>query len=267
MHREKKSISPIINGVVGFPLSHTWSPKFHELIYKTKKINAVMQAFPQKNIKKMVEYMRAKPLQMLAVTAPHKQAIMKHIDVIDQTAQQIGSINTVINHQGKLYGYNTDIIGIKKALAKTKLKGKNVLVLGAGGSARTVCWFLKKNGAKIFCHNRTRQKSAALMKEFGGTAIAKKWLSVSKSLSPKIDVIINTTPIGMKPHSTTSPLPKKFLQKGQTVFDLVYNPVETQLLKDAKKAGCKTISGITMLSSQALTQVETWLKKMQNYSS
>lgn len=245
-----------LNAVTGFPLGHTLSPKLHGRIYGMLKINAVMLAFPQENIEAMIKTVRALNIGLLAVTLPHKQEVMKYLDHIDETAKKIGAVNTVINRGGKLYGYNTDIDGIREALKDTEIRGKNVLVLGAGGAARPLCWFLKKNGANIFCHNRTMQKAEELMKEFGGAALDEKALGKTKA-----DVIVNATPVGMEPHAGESPIDKKLLRGEQTVFDLIYNPAETQLLKDAKNIGAKTINGMPMLVAQALEQVKLWSGK------
>lgn len=245
-----------LNAVTGFPLGHTLSPKLHGCIYGMLKINAVMLAFPQENIEAMIKTVRELNIGLLAVTLPHKQEVMKYLDHIDETAKKIGAVNTVINRGGKLYGYNTDIEGIREALKDTEIRGKNVLVLGAGGAARPLCWFLKNNGANIFCHNRTMQKAEELMKEFGGAALDEKGL-----VKTKADVIVNATPVGMEPHAGESPIDKKLLRGEQTVFDLIYNPAETQLLKDAKNIGAKTINGMPMLVAQALEQVKLWSGK------
>lgn len=250
-----------LNAVTGYPLDHTWSPQLHEIIYKSIGVNAAMTALPEEHIEAIIKDMRILPIHLLAVTLPHKQEVMKYLDVIDETAKKIGSVNTVINRGGKLYGYNTDVIGLEHALRNTALKAKNVLVIGAGGVAQTISWFLKKEGANIFCYNRTNRKAVALMKKFGGRAVSLKGLEKAK-----IDVIINATPVGMAPNMNESPFPKKFLRKDQTVFDLIYNPLETRLLKDAKKAGAKTIPGLTMLIVQALAQVQLWLDKAPNYN-
>jgi 3-deoxy-7-phosphoheptulonate synthase len=245
-----------LNAVTGYPLSHSRSPQLHEIIYGFLNVNAVMLAFPNRDIAAVIRSVRALPVRLLAVTSPHKQAVIKYLDVIDPAAKKIGAVNTVVNRSGKLYGYNTDIIGIQSALAGIKLKGKNVLVLGAGGAARAVCWFLKKNGAKILCQNRTQQKAEKLMREFGGKAVGQKDLKEAK-----IDLIINATPVGMFPKIGRSPFPKKLLRPNQIVFDLVYNPPETRLIKEAKAVGAKTVSGLKMFVGQALGQVKLWKGK------
>jgi len=250
----------VINAVTGFPLSHTWSPQLHSLIYKKVNVNAVMLAFPQRDIEAVIQCMRTLPIHMLAVTIPHKETVMKYLDVIEETAKEIGAVNTVINAKGKLYGYNTDILGIEEALKKTPIKAKNVLIIGAGGAARPLCLFLKQYGAKIFCYNRTVEKAEALMKEFGGNVITEKDL-----VKGKFDVIINATPIGMSPNINESPLPQNIFHEGQTVFDFIYNPLETKLLKDAKNAGATTISGVKMFIAQGLFQAQLWLGKEPKY--
>ncbi len=249
-----------LNAVTGFPLAHTWSPQIHELIYKTMNVNAVLLAFQQENIGEMIGIMRTLPIHLLAVTLPHKQEVMKHIDIIDDAAKKIGAVNTVVSLNGKLYGYNTDVVGIEHALEGVPLASKNVLVLGAGGAARPLCWFLQKQGANILCHNRTEQKAKELMKEFGGKSVSEKDLHEAR-----IDVIVNATPVGMEPHADESPFPKNLFHKDQAVFDFIYNPLETQLLKDAKAVGAKTVSGVVMLIAQALAQVELWLGKAPLY--
>jgi shikimate dehydrogenase len=260
MDPRKKSSHPdmhtVLNGVTGHPLGHTLSPGLHARIYEMLGINAVMLAFPHEDIGAVIASMRALPIHLLAVTLPHKQEVMKHLDHIDPVAREIGAVNTVVNRGGKLYGHNTDIIGIAEALKDVPVKNKNVLVLGAGGAARPLCWFFKKNNAHIFCLNRTRTKAEELMKVFGGTALDNEALAETR-----IDVIMNATPVGMEPHPDESPFNAHLLNSGQTVFDLIYNPSETRLLKDAKKAGAKTVNGMPMLVAQALEQVRLWSGK------
>lgn len=246
----------VLNGVTGHPLGHTLSPQLHGRIYALLGINAVMLAFPHEDIGAVIASMRALPIHLLAVTLPHKQEAMKHLDHVDSAAREIGAVNTVVNREGKLHGYNTDVVGIAEALKNVTVKDRNVLVLGAGGAARPLCWFLKKNSAHIFCLNRTRTKAEELMKEFGGTALDNE--AVTKT---RIDVIVNATPVGMEPHTDESPFDAGLLNSGQTVFDLIYNPSETRLLKDAKKAGAKTVNGMPMLVAQALEQVRLWSGK------
>lgn len=246
----------IQNAVTGYPLGHSLSPKLHGKIYEMLGVNAVMLPYPQENIETMIDIVKTLPIQLVAVTLPHKQKVIQYLDEVEKTAKEIGSVNTVINKNGKLFGYNTDIIGIAEALKDVEIKGKNVIILGAGGAARPLSFFLKNNHANIFCLNRTQTRAEELMREFGGTALDNRALEKTK-----IDIIINATPIGMAPKINESPFSEKLLQSDQTVFDLIYNPSETLLLKDAKKVGAKTINGMPMLIAQALEQVKLWAGK------
>ncbi len=245
-----------LNAVIGYPLEHSLSPAFHNNIYQQQNLNAVMLAFPHQNIAKLVTAIRTFQVGLTAVTMPHKQTIIPFLNSVDPVSKKIGAVNTVINRNGKLYGYNTDVVGIAAALAGTKLKNKKVLILGAGGVARAVAYFLQKQQAEIFCTNRTLSHAQKLMKEFGGKAISQE------KIDPlAINVIINTTPLGMYPHLEISPLPSIFIQKHQTVFDLIYNPLETKLLRLAKKRGAKAISGMIMFEAQAREQIRLWSGK------
>jgi len=246
----------LLNAVTGHPLGHTFSPTLHNAVYEKLGLNAVMLAFPQEDIKKFVEEIRTLPIHLSAVTLPHKLEIMKYLDEIDPVANEIGAVNTVINRKGKLFGYNTDVIGMEKGLEKTNLRGKKTLIVGAGGAARPASWLVKKLGGKLLCVNRTHEKAVQLMGAFGGKA-----LTMNQLKPDDIDIIINCTSVGMSPGEDVSPLPKKLLARHQTVFDLIYNPVETKLLRDAKTAGAKTISGITMLVAQGLEQIRLWSGK------
>lgn len=247
----------IINGVTGFPLGHTLSPQLHGKIYEMLGLNAVMKAFPAQDIQEVLQVMRAQPLELLAVTLPHKQEVMKYLDDVDEEAKIIGAVNTVVNRGGKLYGYNTDIAGISEALSPFQLKGENCLILGAGGVARPVAHYLKKCGANIFCFNRTREKADELMKEFGGITV-----SNIESQPENYKLLVNATPVGMYPNISVSPFPEKLLNASKIVFDLIYNPHETKLLSDAKKRGALSISGLTMFLEQACEQVRIWSGKV-----
>lgn len=245
-----------LNAVIGYPLAHSQSPSYHAQLYKKQKLNAVMLAFPTQNLKQYIEAAKTLNIQLTAVTIPHKQAIIKFLDHIDPAAKAIGAVNTVINQNGKLTGFNTDILGIAEALKRTQLRNKNVLVLGAGGASHPLCYYLNQQHAKLMCFNRTYTKAQQLMKKFKGKALK----SLDHVQAKDFDIIINTTPIGMLPNTNVSPLPKHLLAKHQTVFDIVYNPQQTKLLKQAKQAGAKTISGLVMFQAQAEKQVQLLLK-------
>lgn len=251
-----------LNAVIGFPLEHSRSPSLHNAIYKKLGLNAVLFAMPHKDIKKLARFIKTAHLGMVIVTMPHKQSIIPYLDSLSAEAKAIKAVNTVINKNGKLKGFNTDIDGIARAFKGIKLAGKNVLLLGAGGAARAAAYFLFKQKANIYYLNRTRQKAVKLKKDFGG-----KVVKLEEVDPEKINVIINATPIGMPPKNKEMPVPKSFLRKGQIVFDVVYNQGSTELLKQARKKGAAVISGMEMFVGQALRQIELYTgKKLQNGS-
>jgi len=190
------------------------------------------------------------------VTIPHKVEVMKYVDEIDETAKQIGAVNTVINDNGKLVGYNTDYYGAVEALKeKTKLKNKKVLVVGAGGGARAVVYGIKKENASITIINRTTEKAKVLAKEFN---VEYGDIKNIKNLIKDNEIIINTTSVGMAPNTNESIIKGEDLIKGKIVMDIIYKPSETKLIKLAKKAGCSVITGDRMLIYQAIGQFKLW---------
>ncbi len=242
-----------MNAVIGFPLEHSLSPVLHAEIYRILGIDSELIKDEDDDVCDLVERIKQKPYELIAVTMPHKQAIIELLDEVDDEAREIGSVNTVVNRNGVLYGYNTDISGIEYALGSTEIKNQNVLVVGAGGVARAVMHVVKKLGGNILCANRTIEKAEKLVGEFGGEVVLIESLE-----SEDINVIINTTSIGMYPDLNESVVPQEFITEKHTVFDIVYNPIETRLVQQAKAVGAKTISGIDMFISQGVRQVELW---------
>lgn len=248
-----------LNLVIGFPLGHSKSPLLHNFVYGKLGISAVMLALPKRNIRQLVPIIKNFPVGLTCVTMPFKQAVMPYLDFIDKRAKDIGAVNTVINKNGKLYGFNTDIDGVAFALRGLAIKNKIVLILGAGGAARAVVYYVSKQGGKILYLNRTKKNAIALQKKFGGKVISEADLSGHQA-----DIVINTTPVGMYPNLLESPLNKKYFKKGQTVFDVIYNNKPTRLLKEAKAAGSKTVSGMDMFVGQGLRQIELYSGKKLN---
>ena len=245
-----------LNMVIGHPLLHTKSPVLHDVLYKELGINAVLLPFSNTDLKKLISAIRAMSINLTAVTMPFKQSIIPLLDSVDGTASSVGAVNTVINRDNKLIGYNTDIFGIEYALRGTPLRGKNVLLIGAGGAATALAYVIKNNGGKCIYANRALKKARRLQKLFGG-----KIARIENLSSKDIDIIINATPVGMHPDIKSSPVPIRLIDKHQTVFDLVYNPVQTKLIKEARKNGAKTISGIDMFIAQGIKQIELWTGK------
>lgn len=242
-----------LNLVIGYPLSHTKSPKLHQEIYRLKYCNAVMLAHPTQDLPATVQAIKTLSVGLTAVTIPHKEAILNYVDEQSEEVKALGAANTIINHNNTLTAYNTDINGIEHALRNISLHNKTVLIIGAGGAARAAAYVLQKNKANIVYLNRTAKRAHVLAKLFGGKVIHKDNV---QDLDLDIAIIINTTPLGMHPNTETTPLPNYKFNSNQTVFDMVYNPVDTLLIKKAKSDGAQIISGEDMFLGQALKQIE-----------
>jgi len=243
-----------LTAVVGTPLRHSMSPVIHNAIYRDFGIDAILLAFESKSIEEIMTAMRTLPIHMGAFTIPMKQVVMPYLDTITEEAREIGSVNTVINKDGKLHGHNTDIVGIRASLPAKAMKGKKVLLIGAGGVAQPIAYHLGKSGAKIYCTNRELSMAEATCKRFGGTVIAKDALA-----SVPFDVIINATPVGAAPFLDQMAIPEELIHRGSIVFDVIYAPAETKLIKVAKKRGAKGVSGVKMFVAQAIEQERLWL--------
>ncbi len=243
--------------VIGNPVSHSMSPAMHNAAFRHLGLNYVYLAFKVENLKAAVQAMRELGFEGYSVTIPHKQNIIKYLDRIDPLAAKIGAVNTVVNSRGLLIGYNTDAIGAIESLkAKTSLTKKRIALLGAGGAARAVAFALLAEKAELKIFNRTFEKSKSLAKSVGCG-----YAGLDELFSFNPEIIINATSVGMHPNPKASPLDKAILKKGTIVFDMVYNPVETLLLKQARASGCETISGIEMLLAQGAKQFKLWTGK------
>ncbi|MBI2990296.1 MAG: shikimate dehydrogenase [Candidatus Magasanikbacteria bacterium] len=241
------------NAIIGYPLSHSLSPVLHAFVYEKYGLSARMEKLEEKNIERAMQAIRKKPYALIAVTIPHKVEILKYLDEISETARDIGAVNTVINMGGVLKGYNTDITGLEYALGDIQIQDKAVLLLGAGGAARPAAYWAKQKGLNILCANRSQKGAENLVQKFGGGLV-----SIGQVDPERIGLIINATPIGMYPKSDLSPLPSEFFRPHHSIFDMVYSPLETILLKKARAAGARTISGLNMFVAQGLEQIRLW---------
>ena len=179
---------------------------------------------------------------------------MKYLDQVDSLAAEIGAVNTIVNHHGILQGHNTDCVGAVRALTeKTAIKDKTVALIGAGGAARAVGFGIMQEGGRLTVINRTRQSGESLAADLNCQF---KLLSDIKRLSCQI--VINATSIGMTPHEDSTPLRSDFLENGMTVMDLVYNPLDTWFLREARKKGCVVVDGMAMFVHQGAAQFELW---------
>ncbi len=245
-----------LNAVIGFPLQHSLSPILHNFLYESIGENAVLLAFSHENVEALVDSIRTLPIHLTAVTIPHKQAVIPFLDEVDGLARELQSVNTIIQRDGKLFGYNTDLIGLKKALAGVKIKNKKVLLIGAGGVAIPAAYLISQCGGLAYYLNRTKENAEKLQLRFGGNVAEEKKLN-----EMEIDIIINTTPVGMYPKIGEMPVSARLLARHQTVFDIVYNPLKTKLLTEAEKVGAKIISGMEMFIYQGVEQVKLWTGK------
>ena len=251
-----------VYGIVGHPVEHSLSPIMHNAAFKAEGIDAEYQLFdfdPDKP-EDLANFCYETDLNSIggfSVTMPYKEVIMDYLDHFEVLAKQVSSVNTVKNEDSNLNGYNTDATGALKALQeKTDVRGKKALVLGAGGAARAIIYALKEFGAYVYIFNRTIQKAEELAEKFDVEVINFRDIKEAG-----FDIIVNATPIGMAPHIEQSLLTADQIKEGATVMDIVTNPLETQLLKEAKKAGGEAVSGERMLLHQAAGQFEIWFDK------
>jgi len=246
--------------IIGDPVDHSLSPAMHNAAYEKLRIDNefIYLGCNVKiaDVKKVVEVMRVmKNFRGLACTIPHKIEVIKYLDWIDPVAKRIGAVNSVVNDNGVLKGFNTDWLGVIIPLQKiTSLKNKKIAVIGAGGAARAVVYGLVLKGARVKIFNRTKEKALKLASEFGCLGGG---LDEEKEIK-NCDIVINTTSVGMHPLEDKTPITVKYLTVSQIVFDIVYVPQETKLLKEAKKRGAKIIHGIEMLLFQGVAQFELY---------
>ena len=245
-----------VYGIAGNPVSHSMSPWVMNTGFRRENVNAVYLPLHAKTLSDLLATVKGLPLDGISVTMPYKQVIVPHLDNSDVPTQQCGACNTVVRGKdGRLFGFNTDVYGIVAAVEpRVALQGARVLVLGAGGAARAAVIGLKAKGADVTIVNRTPATAAELAKQLGARTVKR-----SEVAKLSFDLIFNATPVGMGPEAGT-PLEANELNT-TWVFDSVYNPVETPLLKLAQSKGCGTISGVEMFLHQAARQFEIWTGK------
>jgi len=241
--------------VIGDPIEHSLSPQMHNAGYEALGIDNEYVYFaanikPEK-LKESINAIRTLEIRGVSVTIPHKESVVEYLDQIDNTALKIGAVNTIINDHGVLKGYNTDWLGIVRPLEKlTSLKNKRVALIGAGGAARAAAYGLTLKGSELTIYNRTIENAKKLAKEFGADARSFEEISEIKNA----DIVINSTSVGIFPNLGETPVPKKFITKNQIIFDIVYTPYQTQLLKEAKEQGAQVIHGLEMFLHQGVEQ-------------
>jgi 3-dehydroquinate dehydratase/shikimate dehydrogenase len=251
-----------IFGVAGNPIAHSLSPLMQNTAFRKENVNAVLLPLKVRVLSDLLTLVRELPLAGLAVTMPLKQEILPHLanPVVGKSVPlttRIGACNTLrVGTDGKIVGFNTDVDGVVRPLEKRlKLKGARIAVLGAGGAARAAVFGLVEQGSEVFIVNRTHEKAMALAKEAKAKALKHEQFAKSH-----FDVLINSTPCGMAGSKQALPIAEKELNAG-LVFDMVYNPLETPLIKLAASRGIPVISGLEMFVQQGARQFEIWTGK------
>lgn len=239
--------------VFGNPARHSKGPVIHNAAFKNKQINAVYLAFEVQDAAGAVQAVRTLPIQGASVTIPFKESIMEYLDWIDPLARAIGAVNTIVNEEGVLKGYNTDCQAAVAPLIPFGIPGKTVCIVGAGGAARAVAHGIADQNGDIIITNRTEQKGIALAE-----SVNARFIPADEMASIRADVVINTTSIGMTPQEGKISFPPNALTSGMVVMDVVYTPLRTRLLETAEQKGCTTIDGLSMFIAQAAAQFELW---------
>ena len=255
-------------GVIGNPIEHSLSPAIHNAAFQKLALNFVYLAWKVDSIGDAVRGLRALGnFRGASVTIPHKVAVLPFLDEVDTTARHIGAVNTIVAEEGQLLGMNTDATGALRALREgnVPLKGASVVIVGSGGAARAIAFALAAEAEVRRLHLLgievdERRNLATDLRDKTGVSVEEDDLDEGrlKNALPEAGVLIHCTPVGMAPKIGRSCIPPKFLHRELIVMDVVYNPRETQLLIEARTAGCRTISGLEMFLYQAVAQFERW---------
>jgi shikimate dehydrogenase len=257
-------------GVIGDPIEHSLSPTIHNAAFRHLGLDFVFLAFRVKaaDLEKVIQGMRGLGIHGLNVTMPHKSAVIGCLDEVDFSVRFLDSANTILNRDGKLSGFSTDGVGALKALLENgvDLSGKKVLLLGAGGAAKAIAFTLVPEVAELAILNRSTEKAEELAETLGhmfnrnvvGGALSPDTIKMNLRDS---DVLVNATSAGMKPNLSQSLVAPEWLKSDLAVMDIVYNPIETKLAKDAKAVGAKVVSGVEMLIYQGAASFEIWTGK------
>lgn len=254
-------------GVIGNPISHSLSPLMHNTAFKKIKKQAlyVPMLVDSKQLTDAIYGARALGFTGINVTVPYKEQVLANLTDLSEEAKAIKSVNTILFKENSIIGHSTDGAGFIQAVnhdLKYDLAQKKVLVAGAGGAARAIVYHLLRHGCHIYVANRTNERAKKLVSEFDSRDSRLTVIDISDSeidrIIPMVDVVVNTTPVGMSTAKDQVPLSTQKLTDKHTVIDIIYNPIETQLLKLAKAKGCRTQNGLGMLVWQAALAWEFW---------
>ncbi|MGB5750321.1 MAG: shikimate dehydrogenase [Desulfobacterales bacterium] len=250
---DKADVPPLYI-VVGNPIGHSLSPVMHNSALAHTGLNGSYLAFNVEDIAAAVDGIRGLGIRGASITIPHKVAVMQYLDLVDPMAAEIGAVNTVLNRDGMLHGYNSDCAGAVTAIIeKTVIKDKEVAVIGAGGSARAIGFGLKQEGGIVTVINRTRSRGEKLAMDLGC-----RFIPLADINELPFHIVVNATPVGMMPEVDSMPLAPKLLEPDMVVMDMVYNPLKTRFLKEAESIGCTIVDGLSMFVHQGAVQFELW---------
>jgi len=245
-------------GVILHPAGHTRSPAMHNAAFAALGIDAVYVALDVAPIRLAAALAGARALgfRQLAVSIPHKEAVIPHLDAIDATARRIGAVNTVTRDGERLVGANTDWLGVVRALEReTTLSGRDAVVLGAGGAARAAVFGLLERGARVRILNRDRERAARLAEELGASGAG----GLDALAGLPCEVLVNTTSVGLR--EDASPVVATAIAKNAVVLDAVYDPPHTRFLRDAQSRGARVVQGKWWLVHQAAEQIRLWTNR------
>jgi shikimate dehydrogenase len=250
-----------VYGIIGNPVRHTLSPVMHNGAFDELNENRIYIPLPVEDVSAGLTGLKGLGICGASVTIPHKETVIPLLDYVDPVARKIGAVNTIQVVESslgrELHGYNTDWLGANKALStKTTLAGKNVVVLGAGGSAKAIGFGLLEAGANIVICSRTESRGRALANE-----LSCAWYGLDKTKELQGDILVHATSVGMAPNSDITLMEHNELAGYQVVMDIVYSPLKTRLLREAEMAGCTTVNGLEMLLYQGVAQFELWTGK------
>jgi len=256
-------------GIIGDPVEHTMSPVMHNAAFRQMGVDYLYVPFKvkQEELAKAIDGVRALNIRGLNVTIPHKVTVIQFLDKLDHLAEKIGAVNTIVNDDGVLTGYNTDGAGFLQALLEKGIepRGKNIVILGAGGASRAISFSLADRGGNLVILNRALELdwaeelasriSQIFAKEVEALELNRENLA---RVLDRANIVVNATSVGMTPNIDETPVTSDLLKPGLIVFDIVYNPIKTRLLREAEAAGARTISGLDMLVWQGALAFEKW---------
>ncbi|MEW6334092.1 MAG: shikimate dehydrogenase, partial [Thermodesulfobacteriota bacterium] len=249
-----KTSKPDLFALFGDPVAQSLSPLMHGAAFAEMGLSASYCACRTNDAAEVVRRIREEGMRGASVTIPLKETVVARLDEVDADAAAIGAVNTIVNRDGRLSGYNTDGPGLARDLEEwIGIKSRTFLILGAGGAARAAVFTLARRGGTAIVVNRTADRAAALARRFGC-----RWVPVDRMDSLEADCLINTTPLGMFPDTERTPLTYPHPARFPRVLDMIYNPIKTRLLREAEAAGCDVRTGVGMFVHQGAEQIRLW---------